>query len=225
MSGDGRQQNEPESSRRADDSESDVVEQGGRDFPLLNWRPSRGAAILLAVGLVVGLAGGYAAAYKQAPRNASPPAASSGSASPAPGAAPATGTAVPYLGGPALTQDTGTCAVQSGRELELGVQVTNGSAAVIKLDQAHAVLPLGGLRAISQHWAPCGAIGVDQDPASLGPGDSTWFSVTFQVLVGCPGPLPVQFTVDYSTAGESAAVRLPGFDDLGNVPYTGCTGG
>jgi hypothetical protein len=165
VSGDGRQQNEPESSRRADDSESDVVEQGGRDFPLLNWRPSRGAAILLAVGLVVGLAGGYAAWYRQAPRNVSPPAASSGSASAAPGAALATGSAVPYLGGPALTQDTGTCAVQSGRGLELGIQVTNGSAAVIKLDQVHTVLPLGGLRAISQQWAPCGAIGVDQDPA------------------------------------------------------------
>jgi hypothetical protein len=112
--------------------------------------------------------------------------------------------------------------VQSGRQLQLGVQVTNGSAAVIKLGQVHAVLPLGGLRAISQQWAPCGSIGVSQDLASLGPGDSTWFSVTFRVLVGCPEPLPVQFSVEYNTAGESAAVNLPGFDDLGDVPYSGC---
>ena len=105
------------------------------------------------------------------------------------------------------------------------MQVTNGSAAAIRLGQVHTVLPLGGLRAISQQWAPCGAIGVGQGPASLGPGDSVWFSVTFQVLVGCPGPLPVQFTVDYSSAGASAAVNLPGFPDLSQVPYTGCTGG
>src|SRR5215472_2224934 len=199
------------------------MEQGGRHFPSLNWRPPRGAAILLAAGLVIGLVAGYAAGYRQAPRNASPSAASPGSASPAPSLA--TGTAVPYAGGPALTQATGTCSSQSGRELQLGVQVTNGSAAEIELGLVHAVLPLGGLRAISQQWAPCGALEVGQVPAALGPGNSTWFSLTFQVLVKCPGPLPVQFTVDYTTAGESAAVNLPGFPDLSQVPYTGCAGG
>ena len=191
-----------------------MVEQGGRHFPLLNWRPPRGAAILLAVGLVIGLAAGYAAGYRQAPRNASSPAAS-----------PATGTAVPFAGGPALTQATGTCSSQSGRKLQLGVQVTNGSAAQIELGLVYPVLPLGGLRVISQQWAPCGAHNAGQVPAVLGPGNSTWFSLTFQVLVKCPGPLPVQFTVDYTTAGESAAVNLPGFSDLSQVPYTGCAGG
>jgi hypothetical protein len=208
-------QNEPGSSPWADDSAADVVEQGGRHLPSLNWRSPRGAAILLVMGLVVGLAAGYAAGYRLAPRNAS----TLGSASPAP--ARAIGTAAPYLGGPALTQASGTCSAQSGRELQLGVQITNGSAAEIRLGRVHAVLPLGGLRVISQQWAPCGAIGMGQDPASLGPGDSTWFSVTFQVLVGCPGPLPVWFTVDYSSAGVSAAVRLTSFPDLGHVPYTG----
>jgi hypothetical protein len=202
-----------------------VVEQGGRHFPSLKWRPPRGAALLLAVGLVTGLAAGYAAGYREAPRSASPPAASPGSTSPASAATLATGTAAPFEGGPALTQAIGTCSAQSGRELQLGVQVTNGSVVKIRLGRVHSTLPLGGLRAISQQWAPCGAIGVSRDPASLGPGDSTWFSVTFQVLVGCPGPLPVQFTVDYSSAGVPAAVILPGFADLSQVPYTGCTGG
>jgi hypothetical protein len=220
VNGDGSQPDEPRSSG-VDDSTADVVEQGGHDFRSLNWRPQRGAAILLVVGLVIGLASGYAAGYWQAPRNASAPPASSGSASPA----PATGTAVPHLGGPALTQAIGTCSAQSGRELQLGVQVTNESAAAISLGQVHTVLPLGGLKAISQQWAPCGAIGMGQDPASLGAGDSTWLSVTFQVLVGCPGPFPVQFTVDYSSAGVPAAVNLPGFPDLGQVPYTSCAGG
>jgi len=225
VNGDSSQQNEPGSSPGADDSAADVVEQGGRHFPSLNWRPPRGAAVLLAVGLVIGLAAGYAAGYREAPGSAGPPAASLGSTSPASAATLATGTAAPYGGGPALTQAIGTCSEQSGRELQLGVQVTNGSVAEIRLGRVHSMLPLGGLRAISQQWAPCGAIGVSQDPASLGPGDSTWFSVTFQVLVGCPGPLPVQFTVDYSSAGVPAAVILPGFADLSQVPYTGCTGG
>jgi hypothetical protein len=223
VNGDCSQQNEPGSSPWADDSAADVVEQGGRHLPSLNWRSPRGAAILLVMGLVIGLAAGYAVGYRLAPRNASTPTGSLGSASPAP--ARATGTAAPYLGGPALTQASGTCSAQSGRELQLGVQVTNGSAAEVRLGRVHAVLPLGGLRMISQQWAPCGAIGMGQDPASLGPGDSTWFSVTFQVLVRCPGPLPVWFTVDYSSAGVSAAVRLTSFPDLSLVPYTGCTGG
>jgi hypothetical protein len=37
--------------------------------------------------------------------------------------------------------------------------------------------------------------------------------------------LPVWFTVDYRSAGEPAAVRLPGFPDLSQVPYSGCTEG
>jgi hypothetical protein len=222
VTGDGSQQHGPESPPVGGDPGADVVEQGGRHFPSLNWRPPRGAAILLAAGLVIGLAAGYAAGYRQAPRNASSPAASPGSASPAP--ALTTGTPVPFAGGPALTQATGTCSSQSGRELQLGVQVTNGSAAEIELGLVHAVLPLGGLRVISQQWAPCGALDVGQVPAALGAGNSTWFSLTFQVLDNCPGALPVQFTVDYTTAGASAAASLPGFPDLSQVPYTGCAG-
>lgn len=221
MTEDGSQQHGHGSPPRGGDPAADVLEQGGRHFPSLNWRPPRGAAILLAAGLVIGLAAGYAAGYRQAPRNASPPTASPGSASSAPTPSLATGTA----GAPALTQATGSCSSQSGRELQLGVQVTNGSAAPIKLGLVHAVLPLGGLRAISQQWAPCGALKVGQVPAALGPGNSTWFSLTFQVLVKCPGPLPVQFTVDYTTAGVSVTVSLPGFPDLSQVPYTGCAGG
>ena len=102
------------------------------------------------------------------------------------------------------------------------MQVTNGSAAAVGLGRIRAVLPLGGLRALSWQWAPCGAIGQGLDPAPLGPGDSTWFSVMFQVLVRCPEPMPVLFTVGYSSGGEAAAVHLPGFPDLSGVPYTGC---
>ena len=215
---------------------ADVVEQGGRRFfPSLNWRPPwrppRGAAILLAVGLIVGLAAGYAAGYHQAPRNASaPPTASAGPALPVRPPAPQLvikGTAIQGTGsvftdGLALTQDTGMCSVQSGRELQLGVQVTNTSTEPIVLSRIRTVFPLSGLKVVSQQWAPCGAIGAVQGPVALEPGDSTWFSVTVKVLVACPAPLPVQFTVNYTYAGEAAIVTLPGFVDLGQVPYTGC---
>jgi len=218
---------------------ADVVEQGGRRFfPSLNWRPPwrppRGAAILLAVGLVIGLAAGYAAGYHQAPRNASAsPTASASPAPPVPAPAPQIvikGTAIQGTGsvftdGLALTQDTGTCSVQSGRELQLGVQVTNSSTEPIVLSRIRTVFPLSGLKVVSQQWAPCGAIGAVQGPVALEPGDSTWLSVTVQVLVACPGPLPVQFTVNYTYAGQAAIVTLPGFPDLGQVPYTGCRSG
>jgi hypothetical protein len=213
-----------------------VVEQGGRRFfPSLNWRPPwrppRGAAILLAVGLVIGLAAGYAAGYRQAPGHASPPTASPSSARPLPAPVllptsvtfhPIGGTGAVITGGLALVQDTGTCSVQSGRELQLGVQVTNGSTEPIGLGGFRTVFPLSGLKVVSQQWAPCGAIGAVQVPGTLGPGDSTWLSVTVRVLVACPAPLPVQFAVVYTYAGKAATVNLPGFVDLGQVPYTGC---
>ena len=87
------------------------------------------------------------------------------------------------------------------------------------------MLPLGGLRALSQQWGPCGVLPRSQDPASvylLAPGASTWLTVTFQVLKRCPGPDPVQFTVVYDWNGQRAAAILPGFSDLTQVPYTGC---
>jgi len=182
------------------------------------------------VGLIIGLAAGYAAGHRQLPRNARPPTASSDSANPRPPvpapvlvtAAPVEGVGAIIPGGPALNQGSDTCFALSGGKLQLGVQVTNGAAQAIGLGQIHTVLPLGGLRVISQRWAPCGALGTVRTPVTLGPGDSTWFSVTVQVLDGCPGPLPVQFIVDYTWAREHAAVNLPGFPDLGRVPYPGC---
>jgi hypothetical protein len=227
---DGGQRNVAGSSPRTDDSAADVVEQGGRrifpslNWPLLNWRPPRGAAILLAAGLIAGLAAGYTAGYRQAPRNASAP--------PAPAPPLQTvvkGTAIDgtgtILGGPALTQDTGTCSTQSGRELQLGVQVANGSTEPIVLGRIRTVLPLSGLKVVSQQWAPCGVIGAVQVPGTLAPGDSIWLSVTVQVLVACPAPIPVEFAVGYTYAGEAAISDLPGFPDLGHVPYTGCRNG
>jgi hypothetical protein len=192
----------------------DLVEQGGRHVLALPWRPSRGAAVLGAAALVVGLAAGYAAGDRHAASGARPPQRPSAAAA--------------VLGPPvipALTQTTGACSAQVGRQLQLGVQVTNQSGVAVTLGRVEAVLPLGGLRVVSQQWTPCGVIpaGPGQSSGSLAPGASTWFTVTFKVLMTCPGPLPVQFTVHYDWRGQGTSASLPGFSDLSEVPYTGCS--
>jgi nicotinamide mononucleotide (NMN) deamidase PncC len=61
--------------------------------------------------------------------------------------------------------------------------------------------------------------------AVLQPNGTAWLSVTFQVLVACPSPLPVQFSVSYQENGRTDTAQLPGFPNLGQVTYTGCKGG
>ena len=125
---------------------------------------------------------------------------------------------------PPFIQDTGACSVQSGRHLALGVQFTNLSPIPLTLTSARAVLPLGGLTPGTWHWTPCGALpqSLAQVDDVLQPGASTWLTMTFTVQDGCPGALPVQFSIGYSAQGRSATANLPGFPDLGEVPYTGC---
>ncbi len=205
-----------------DEPAADILEQGGRRFLPPNLGQPRVAAILLAAGLVIGLAVGYAAGHRQRPGSASQATASADPATPVRLGTPVRQGVPVYQGGPPIVPAGGTCSAQSGRKLQLGAEITNGSARSVRLGQIRAMLPLGGLRAISQRWAPCGAFETGQDPTSLGPGDSAWFSVTFQVLVRCPEAFPVWFTVGYSAAGNAATTRVPAFPDLEQVPYTGC---
>jgi hypothetical protein len=253
--------------------EDDVVEQGGDPLRLPGWvrrprwlpdlgrRPSRGAAILGVAGLIVGLAGGYAVGYGQLRQTVRPsptfagavPSAAARSVVPAASGASTGGPgayssslSIPGLSG--LTQTGGECSVQHGRELQVGVEVINLSSTPITLGQAKAVLPLGGLRPVSQQWTPCGAIlpswkaadggtivfiGVPSGEvgavsaaavAVLPPNGTGWLSATFRVLVACPHPLPVQFSVSYQENGRTETTRLPGFPDLGEVTYSGCKG-
>ena len=202
----------------------DVVEQGGgRRLRLPQWRPSRAAAVLAAAALVIGLAAGYTAGHRHA-RSAVALPKPTVTASPSASSVSASGSVFSSTFSPALTQGTGACSVQSGQELQLGVQVTNQSTEPITLQTARAVLPLGGLRQVTWQWATCGAIpaGVTEVFVVLLPGQSTWLSATFKVQVHCPGPAPVQFTVGYQQQGRSVTASLPGFPDLGEVPYSGC---
>jgi len=202
----------------------DIVQAGGQRSRIPDWRLSRGAALLGALGLVAGLAAGYAAGDRHAASGARPPKRPAASASPQQSLIAVV---------PALTQSTAACSAQVGHELQLGVQVTNQSGSTVTLRGVRTVLPLGGLRVVSQQWAPCGALGVSQaqqlpqaaqaqSGGSLPPGASAWFTVTVKVLRGCPGPFPVQFTVNYALHGQPVTASLPGFADLSQVPYSGC---
>jgi hypothetical protein len=260
--------------------EHDVVEQGGAPLRLPGWArrprwlpapgrpPSRGAAILGIAGLIVGLAGGYALGYRHLGQAVTPlrpapsraaavaavPSAAAGFAAPAypppaPGG-PAYSSSLGVTDLSGLAQTGGACAVQHGRELQLGVEVINLSDKPVTVGQAKPILPLGGLRLVSQQWAPCGALSpswqaadggtivviqsstgaleegsaTPGEAAVLPPNGTAWLSATFRVLVTCPGPLPVQFSVGYQQNGRKGTARLPGFPDLGQVTYTGCKG-
>ena len=252
--------------------DDDVVEHGGaplrlpswarrpRWLPAPGWRPSRGAAILGIAGLIVGLAAGYAVGYRHLGQAVRPsPATAAGAVSPAVASSAAAPDSVASaadpgaysgsLGGAGLTgvaQSGGECAVQHGRDLQVGVEVVNVSGTPVKLGEVKTILPLGGLRQVSKQWAPCGAIvpageaagsgtiifigastgeveaGNGADADILPPYGAAWLSVTFRVLVACPSPLPVQFSVSFQENGQTGTSQLPGFSDLGQVPYTGC---
>jgi hypothetical protein len=215
-------------------SEPDVLEQGGGPrrlrLPSPDWRPSRGASIMAAVTLAIGLAAGYAVGHGQGRGTVAAsgkPAAPAGQA--AGGAAAGTVVAVAPPGsidfGPALTEDPGTCSAQAGRNLELGIPVTNQSARTVLLQSVKLVLPVSGLlKVLSWHWAPCGFDndGIVPDTVTLGPGETTWVTATVQPLVPCPGPAPLQFLVTYSVNRQKTTFNLPGFPDLGAVHYSGC---
>jgi hypothetical protein len=195
----------------------DVLELGGRRGRVPRWRRPSAALVPGVVALVAGLAVGYAVGARHPTEHAARPLPSR--------AAPA----APFsAGGFPLSQSGPQCSVQIGRELQVGLQITNLSSAAVRLGRVEVVLPLGGLKVTRQAWGPCGQLAVTDEasgrvlPPTLGRGGSSWFTVTFQVLVRCPQPLPVQFTLDYDQQGRPAAIRLPGFSDLGQVPYSGC---
>jgi hypothetical protein len=260
--------------------EGDVVEQGGTPLRRPGWarrprwlpargsRPSRGPAILGIAGLIVGLAAGYALGYRHLGQTVQPlrPTPSRATAA---GAVPsaAAGFAAPVYpppapGGPAyssnlgvallsgLAQTGGACSVQHGQELQVGVEVINLSETSVTLGQVKPILPHGGLRLVSQQWAPCGALSPSWQAADGGmivfvkssagvvevgsatpagaavlpPNGTAWLSDTFRVLVACPSPLPVQFSVSYQENGRTDTAQLAGFPNLAQVAYTGCKG-
>jgi hypothetical protein len=108
--------------------------------------------------------------------------------------------------------------------LQLGVEVKNISASGLVLGRIGVILPIGGLAPVAQGWGTCGELpsAIVEPNTALQQGASAWFTVTFRVLVACPGPLPVAFTVRFQLDGQVNTAQLPGFSDLSQVPYSGC---
>ena len=216
-------------------SEPDILEQKSRPglirLPSAGRRPSREAGLLAAVTLAIGLAAGYAAGHRQGRGAAAAPGKAAASASQAsPGVA--TGTVVTVAPpastgffGSLLTQNPGTCSVQDGRDLELGIPVTNQSAETILLQSARPVSLVSGLlKVLSWRWGPCGSDqdGIVPDNVALGPGDTTWVTAVVRPLAACPGPAPLQFRITYSINRQQSTFNLPGFPALGAVRYSRC---
>jgi hypothetical protein len=223
---DDSQWSRPGASRRRPGAgtSDDVVQQGDGEPP---GRLPRIAILLGVAGLIVGLVVGYTAGHQGShPAVAAPastPSASASSPRQLGATSPEDG---PPLGGPdSLVQSGSQCATQIGRHLlQLGVQITNRSASLLTLDRVTAEEPLGGLKAVGRNWGTCGELhSANAVPGRIIPPEgSTWLTVTFQVLVKCPGALPVNFSARFFQDGRNFTAQLPGFVDLGHVPYTGC---
>jgi hypothetical protein len=211
-------------------SESDILEEVGSPglfrLPSPGWRPSRGASVLAAVTLAIGLAAGYAVGHGQGRGTVAVPGKPAAPAGQAPGGLASVAPPPPIGFGPALTEDPGTCSVQAGHDLELGIAVTNQSEQTVLVESVKPVLPLTGLlKVLSWGWNPCGYDGDGIVPDSgiiLGPGETTWVTAVVQPLVACPAPAPLQFQFTYTVNSQKSTSTLPGFPDLSAVHYSGC---
>jgi hypothetical protein len=127
---------------------------------------------------------------------------------------------------PALTQNPGTCSVQVGHNLELGIPVTNQSTETVLLESVKPVpLVSGILKVLSWRWDPCGFDndGIAPDTVTLSPGETTWVTAVVESLIACPAPAPLRFQVTYVVNSQKSTFNLPGFSDLGAVHYSGCS--
>jgi hypothetical protein len=190
-----------------------MIEMGGHP-PRWPWGSARVPAISVALAaLVAGLLLGFIGGRLQASTGGRPTR-----------AAPALTTVLP---GNFVVSATGSrCAVQLGHALQLGIQIMNRSGRTVVLRQVKPVLPLGGLHEIASQWGTCGSLpeagpGLGQ-VASLAPGATGWLTVTFDVMVGCPQPLPVSFKVRFVQASRLVTADLTSFPDLGQVRYNKC---
>ena len=193
--------------------DADVIEMGG-DRPRRPWGSARGPTIgVVVAALIAGLLLGFIGGHLQARTKGRP----------TPAATPIT-TPLP-VGVAAVRATLSRCAVQQGHTLQLGIEIMNQSDRTVVLRQIKPVLPLGGLQEIASRRGPCGSLpepGLGQ-ASSLAPGATGWLTVTFDVMVGCPQPLPVIFKVSFVQASRLVTADLDSFPDLGQVRYNKCT--
>jgi hypothetical protein len=205
---DGQWSVDPDNERAEASRAPDVIENGPRREP----SPRSRYLVMLGVLLVlISSAGGYVVGRRQPPSAVTPAPSSVSSALP---------------GANNVVVSTGhRCAVQVGDRLQLGIEVVNQSAAAVVIRQVLANLPLDGLRLTAAVWGSCGEL----TPVPVGSGHrlpagaTTWLTMTFEVLVLCPAPLPVLFELSYSQDGHDGVSYPHGFSDLGDAPYSTCS--
>ena len=141
-------------------------------------------------------------------------------------AAPSPTSSAPAAGSSVLAATGSQCATRTGTQLQLGIEILNATSKPLTIDRVATSFPLNGLRASARLEAVAASF---PGPARTLPGSNShpgqpnWITVTVQVLVACPGPLPVDFEVRYTQDGRTITSDLGGFSDLGGVPYPGCT--
>ncbi|GAA1826046.1 hypothetical protein GCM10009682_52190 [Luedemannella flava] len=121
------------------------------------------------------------------------------------------------------------CSVQNGKTLQVGIEIGNQGPSTVTVHSLQASAPLGGLSLRGVGWGACGQLGVVPmgaaaagQPTRLIPaGGFDWIWALYDVTEACPAPYPVRFLIDPVTSAD--LVDVGGFNDLGDVPYTGCT--
>jgi hypothetical protein len=191
-------------------------------MPTVPVRPSWLAG-LLAVALLAGIGIGYLIGRPDGDRQAAGPTppptlSTSGSAVPA-------GSALAELP-PQLDLIGPTCVsvlATAGRPVTVGVKLVNNGSRPVVLDSVRAVFPLGGLRQLDTRLGHCDVHAAGQVQRHvIEPAGTARVSMNLAVLVRCPGPLPVQFRIDYTVDGAPATETLSPFPDLGELSYPGC---
>ena len=94
--------------------------------------------------------------------------------------------------GPVLTQEPGTCSTPVGKDLELGIPVTNMSAETVLLRSARPVAA-PACSGCCPGTGPRAALTLrvsSRAPVALGPGETTWLTATVRPLVSLPGRVP-----------------------------------
>jgi hypothetical protein len=194
--------------------DGDVI-RGRSPRPPVRWsaRPAW-LALLLAVVLLVGIGIGYLAGHGErrsaarTPTATQPPTVASSS-----------------VAGLILSSTGNVCSgvPADGRRLLLGIEMVNTALRPVVLRAIDVDLPLSGLRVLSTQVGQC--VEHATQPVAghrLGPAAAAWISMTAEVLVRCPAPLPVRFDVDYTFDGATASQLVGGFSDLGSIPFPGC---
>jgi len=194
------------------EAHGDVIT-GRTPRPPTRWslRPSWLAA-MLAVALAAGIGIGYLIGRPDHHRPAAAP------TTPLPA-----GSALAEV--PQLTTPGDLCyGALPGRKLMLGTRVVNSTPRPLVLTGLRGVFPLGGFQMVGSQVGQCDNNATEAvDGHRVEPSAEVWVTLIVDVTGNsCPGALPVQFALDYTIDGAPHSQVLPGFSDLGSVPFPGC---